>query len=153
MLLTSQKLGKCIGQTTLTRRATRCWFWLLEDRYFFPGSLLPALSEVVVALQNTSGHDGQIRHLVYCLENAIISLPECQEQMVWIVDFRGYTMMNAPPFRTSLETLNILQNHYPERLAVALPFNAPQLFETFWKVGGVTFKLFFQIYWVWFHFG
>ncbi|GJM96441.1 hypothetical protein PR202_ga13279 [Eleusine coracana subsp. coracana] len=31
---------------------------------------------------NTSSHEGQIRHLVYVLENAILSLPEGQEKMV-----------------------------------------------------------------------
>ena len=87
-------------------------------------------------LQNTADHENQIRHLVYCIENAILSLPDGQEQILWIVDYDGYSMSNAPPFKTSLETLNILQNHYPERLAFALLYNAPQLFEAFWTVRG-----------------
>ncbi|KAF8377941.1 hypothetical protein HHK36_031330 [Tetracentron sinense] len=32
--------------------------------------------------QNTSSHDNQIRHLVYLIENAILNLPEGQEQMI-----------------------------------------------------------------------
>ncbi|WVZ60336.1 hypothetical protein U9M48_010379, partial [Paspalum notatum var. saurae] len=83
---------------------------------------------------NTSSHEGQIRFLVYCLENAILSLPEGHEKMIWLIDFTGWTMANAVPIKTARETVNILQNHYPERLAMAFLFNPPKVFEAFWKV-------------------
>ena len=38
------------------------------------------------------------------------------------------------PIKTARETANILQNHYPERLAVAFLYNPPRIFETFWKI-------------------
>ncbi|XP_072990698.1 phosphatidylinositol transfer protein PDR16-like isoform X2 [Typha latifolia] len=84
--------------------------------------------------QNTSSHDNQLRHLVYLLENAILNLPEGQEQMVWMIDFTGWSLTNSVPIKVARETANILQNHYPERLASALLFNPPKVFETFWKV-------------------
>lgn len=119
--------------------------------------------------QNTKGHAGQVRHLVYCLENAILNLePQNatplaerqgearlegpagnhhnqqqqqqrdgagkQEQMVWFIDFRGWTLRKAPPMRTARTVLNILQNHYPERLGAAVAFDPPNVFEAFWKV-------------------
>ncbi|RLN18834.1 random slug protein 5-like [Panicum miliaceum] len=83
---------------------------------------------------NTSSHEGQIRFLVYTLENAILHLPEAQEKMVWLIDFTGWTMAHASPIKTSRETANILQNHYPERLAIGFLFNAPKVFEAFFKV-------------------
>ncbi|KAJ1293830.1 hypothetical protein BS78_01G098900 [Paspalum vaginatum] len=86
------------------------------------------------AKQNTSSHEGQIRFLVYCLENAVLSLPEGHEKMIWLIDFTGWTMANAVPLKTARETINILQNHYPERLAMAFLFNPPKVFEAFWKV-------------------
>ncbi|CAL4944106.1 unnamed protein product [Urochloa decumbens] len=86
------------------------------------------------AKQNTSSHEGQIRFLVYTLENAVLSLPEGQEKMVWLIDFTGWTMANAVPIKTARETTSILQNHYPERLAVAFLFNPPKVFEAFWKI-------------------
>ncbi|KAG8062521.1 hypothetical protein GUJ93_ZPchr0003g17685 [Zizania palustris] len=86
------------------------------------------------AKQNTSSHEEQIRFLVYVLENAILSLPEEQEKMVWLIDFTGWTLANATPVKTARESANILQNHYPERLAVAILFNPPKVFEAFWKV-------------------
>lgn len=86
------------------------------------------------AKQNTSSHEGQIRFLVYSLENAILNLREGQEKMIWLIDFTGWTMANAVPIKTARETANILQNHYPERLAIAFLFNPPKVFEVFWKV-------------------
>jgi hypothetical protein len=68
------------------------------------------------------------------LENAILHLPEAQEKMVWLIDFTGWTMAHASPIKTSRETANILQNHYPERLAIGFLFNAPKVFEAFFKV-------------------
>uniref|UniRef100_A0A0D9VYF0 CRAL-TRIO domain-containing protein n=1 Tax=Leersia perrieri TaxID=77586 RepID=A0A0D9VYF0_9ORYZ len=86
------------------------------------------------AKENTSSHEGQIRFLVYTLENAILSLPDNQEKMVWLIDFTGWTLAKATPIKTARETLNILQNHYPERLAIAIVFNPPKVFETFYKL-------------------
>eukprot|EP00850_Spirogloea_muscicola_P018964 SM000180S03489 [mRNA] locus=s180:36955:38891:- [translate_table: standard] len=84
--------------------------------------------------QNTNEHNSQMRHLVYCLENAVISLPPDQEQMVWLVDFQGWTYRSSPPMKSARETLNILQNHYPERLGLAICYNPPRVFEAFWSM-------------------
>ncbi|CAI0383029.1 unnamed protein product [Linum tenue] len=85
-------------------------------------------------MQNTKSFDNQIRHLVYMLENAVINLPEGQEQMTILIDFTGWSITNNVPIKTAHETASILQNHYPERLAVALLYNPPRIFEAFWKV-------------------
>lgn len=84
--------------------------------------------------QNTSSHDSQLRHLVYLIENAILNLDERQEQMVWLIDFTGWSLSNAVPIRTARESNSILQNHYPERLGTAIMYNPPKIFEAFWKV-------------------
>ncbi|XP_072990328.1 phosphatidylinositol transfer protein PDR16-like [Typha latifolia] len=86
------------------------------------------------AKQNTSSQDNQLRHLVYLLENAIINLPEGQEQMAWLIDFTGWSLSNSVPIKTARETANLLQNHYPERLSSAFLFNPPRVFEAFWKI-------------------
>lgn len=85
-------------------------------------------------MQNTKSHDNQLRHLVYLIENAIINLPEGQEQMMWLIDFSGWSITNSVPMKTAKETANILQNHYPERLASAFLYNPPRIFEAIWKV-------------------
>lgn len=84
--------------------------------------------------QNTTSQENQLRHLVYLIENAIMNLPPGQEQMVWLIDFNGWSLSNSVPIKTARETANVLQNHYPERLAVAFLYNPPRIFETFWKI-------------------
>ncbi len=56
------------------------------------------------------------------------------EQMTVVVDFAGYSIFNAPPTQTSLETLRIMLNHYPERLGCAVLLSPPTLFQVFWGV-------------------
>ncbi|CAN4105290.1 unnamed protein product [Withania somnifera] len=85
-------------------------------------------------MQNTTALDNQMRHLVYLIENAILNLPQGQEQMSWLIDFTGWSLTNNVPIKSARETVNILQNHYPERLAVAFLYNPPRIFEAFWKI-------------------
>jgi hypothetical protein len=54
--------------------------------------------------------------------------------MAWLIDFTGLSINNTPPIKSARDTVNILQNHYPERLAVAFLYNPPRIFEAFWKV-------------------
>ena len=84
--------------------------------------------------QNTKSIDDQMRHLVYLIENAILNLPEGQEQMAWLIDFTGWSLSTSVPIKSARDTIHILQNHYPERLAIAFLYNPPRIFETFWKV-------------------
>ncbi|KAL5704604.1 hypothetical protein ACHQM5_023007 [Ranunculus cassubicifolius] len=84
--------------------------------------------------QNTTSADNQLRHLVYLIENAILNLPESQEQMSWLIDFTGWSITQNVSVKTSRDSTHILQNHYPERLAIAFLYNPPRLFEAFWKI-------------------
>uniref|UniRef100_A0A0D9VL47 CRAL-TRIO domain-containing protein n=1 Tax=Leersia perrieri TaxID=77586 RepID=A0A0D9VL47_9ORYZ len=84
-------------------------------------------------VQNTKKAKGQIRYLVYCMENAILNLPQGQSQMVWLIDFAGFNLSNISLHVTKL-TADVLQGHYPERLGVAILYNAPKFFESFWKI-------------------
>lgn len=85
-------------------------------------------------MQNTASLENQMKHLVYLIENAVLNLPEGQEQMAWLIDFTGWSLSTSVPIKSARETINILQNHYPERLAIAFLYSPPRLFETFWKV-------------------
>ncbi|KAB2618048.1 random slug protein 5-like [Pyrus ussuriensis x Pyrus communis] len=85
------------------------------------------------AKQNTNSPEDNIRHLVYLIENGILNLPEGQEQMSWLVDFTGFSINTNVTVKTARDIINILQNHYPERLAVAFLYNPPRIFQAFWK--------------------
>ncbi|WOL04584.1 random slug protein 5 isoform X1 [Canna indica] len=83
--------------------------------------------------QNTTGSKGQIRYLVYCMENAILNLAVDKEQMVWLIDFEDWTMASVS-VKVTRETVHVLQDYYPERLALGILYNPPRIFESFWKV-------------------
>mmetsp|Transcript_6307 Transcript_6307/g.11240 ORF Transcript_6307/g.11240 Transcript_6307/m.11240 type:complete len:281 (-) Transcript_6307:1832-2674(-) len=85
-------------------------------------------------LQNSKQSDSQIQHLVYTLERCIAAMPAGVEKLVLVIDFSGFSMRNAPSISQQKETLSILQNHTPERLGVALCFNAPSLFFGLYKI-------------------
>ncbi|WVY91970.1 hypothetical protein V8G54_037484 [Vigna mungo] len=85
-------------------------------------------------MQNTTSMENQMRHFVYMLENALLDLPPGQEQMAWLIDFTGWSITNNVPLKSARETINILQNHYPERLGIAFLYNPPRVFEAFWKI-------------------
>ncbi|KAK6116122.1 hypothetical protein DH2020_008391 [Rehmannia glutinosa] len=83
--------------------------------------------------QNSKSIKGQIKYLVYCMENAILDLPRGQEEMVWLIDFHGFNLSNIS-IKVTRETAHVLQEHYPERLGVAILYDAPKIFEPFWMV-------------------
>ncbi|CAN1225286.1 Phosphatidylinositol transfer protein 3, partial [Linum perenne] len=85
-------------------------------------------------MQNTNCAEDNIRHLFYLIENSILNLPEGQEQMSWLIDFTGFSLNTSVSIRTAREIINILQNHYPERLAISFLYSPPRFFEAFWKV-------------------
>uniref|UniRef100_A0A5B6ZNT5 Putative random slug protein 5 isoform X3 n=1 Tax=Davidia involucrata TaxID=16924 RepID=A0A5B6ZNT5_DAVIN len=85
-------------------------------------------------MQNSTSAEGNIRHLVYLIENAILNLPEGQEQMSWLIDFTGWSLNTNVPIKTARDIIYILQNHYPERLAIVVLYNPPRIFAAFWKV-------------------
>lgn len=78
------------------------------------------------------------------MENAILNLPPDQEQMVWLIDFQGFNLSNIS-VKVTRETAHVLQDHYPERLGLAILYNPPKFFEPFWTVTPLVFIMFFSI--------
>lgn len=77
-----------------------------------------------------------MRHLVYNLERAAASCRSHDGKMVIVMDFARWRLRNSPPMAITRHTINILQNHFPERLHRAFLFNTPTLFRGFWTVVG-----------------
>ena len=97
--------------------------------------------------ENTREHDGNIRLLVYTFENALwrtngerivrgsSNIPVlAQEQICVLINFTKWSLKLSPPWRTSMETLHIMQEHYPERLGLAVCYDPPSVFAVFWKL-------------------
>ncbi|CAM8938429.1 unnamed protein product [Rhodiola kirilowii] len=77
--------------------------------------------------------ESQDKFLVYNLENAIFNLPQSQEQIMCLVDFTGFSMLRVS-IKHARDCLYILQNHYPERMAMSFLYNPPWIFDTFFKM-------------------
>lgn len=86
--------------------------------------------------ENSKNHDGNVKHLVYNMERAVIAMKEKtgKEKVILLIDYKGFSLFNSPPMKTSMEILHILQDHYPERLKRAYLINPPMIFSSFWKV-------------------
>jgi hypothetical protein len=70
--------------------------------------------------QNTKETPKRVEHLVYMLEKTIDLHPPGQESLALLIDFRNTGAGGTPSMSTAKQVLNILQDHYPERLGRAL---------------------------------
>ncbi|KAI8333204.1 CRAL-TRIO domain-containing protein [Choanephora cucurbitarum] len=84
--------------------------------------------------ENSKDSDRQVKHIVFCLERAMRLMPENVEKITIVTDFRGLSMSNNPSINTSKRFLEILGNHYPERLGAAFLKNSPWFFLASFKV-------------------
>lgn len=66
--------------------------------------------------QNSKDNERQIKHIVFCLERGIRLMPQGVETVDIIIDFKGAMASSHPSLSTSKKFLEILGNHYPERL-------------------------------------
>lgn len=73
--------------------------------------------------ENSKDSDGQVNFIVFCLERGIRLMPEHVEKISIVVDFKDSSMSNNPTVATCRRFLDILSNHYPERLGVAYLIN------------------------------
>ncbi|KAG9126781.1 hypothetical protein FRC07_002017 [Ceratobasidium sp. 392] len=83
--------------------------------------------------ENTETSPRQIRHLIFCLERAIDFMPPNQDSMVIIVDYKSTTLKTNPSIGVARKVLNVLQQHYVERLGRAIVVNLPALLNFFYK--------------------
>ena len=85
--------------------------------------------------ENTKDEQNQLRHLVFQLEKAIAcSSSKGRSKLCIVIDYEGFSIRKAPPMSTSRRTLDILQNHYPERMHRAYICNPPFIFRSFWTL-------------------
>ncbi|GFG04573.1 CRAL-TRIO domain-containing protein C23B6.04c [Aspergillus udagawae] len=84
--------------------------------------------------QNTEKSDRQVEHLVYMLERVIELMGPDQETLALIVNFNETKSGQNASLGQAKQTLNILQNHYPERLGRALVINVPFVIWGFFKL-------------------
>lgn len=84
--------------------------------------------------QNTERSDRQIQHLVFMLERSIDLMPTGQETLTLLINFAETKSGQGATLAQGRQTVNILQNHYPERLGRALVTNVPFYIWGFFKL-------------------
>lgn len=83
--------------------------------------------------QNTKPGPRQVEHLVYMLERTLDLHPPGQESLALLIDFRNTSSGGTPGLGIAKQVLDILQNHYPERLGRALLTHLPWYVSIFLK--------------------
>ena len=84
--------------------------------------------------QNTERTPRQIEHLVFMLERSVDLMPAGQETLALLINFAETKSGQGATLSQGKQTLNILQNHYPERLGRALVTNVPFYIWGFFKL-------------------
>ncbi|RUP43129.1 CRAL-TRIO domain-containing protein [Jimgerdemannia flammicorona] len=84
--------------------------------------------------ENTKPSAAQIRNVVFNLERATRLMPEGVDNLNIIIDMAGSSMSTSPGVGISKQFLDVLGNHYPERLGVACIVHSPWFFWPFFKV-------------------
>ncbi|KAF8656275.1 hypothetical protein AX16_002711 [Volvariella volvacea WC 439] len=82
--------------------------------------------------QNTTEPVKQLEYSVWFLERAISVMGPGVETLDLLINFADRS--KKPNFSTALSFLSIIQDHYPERLGLALIINVPFLIQTFFKL-------------------
>lgn len=109
-----------------------------------------AIQYMAPGRENTNNETNQMKFLVYTLERAVActaaeqarrkdagfqdTINPGEEKICIIINFDRWTLRKSPPMSTTLYTLQILQEHYCERLHRAYVFNPPKFFVYFWNL-------------------
>ncbi|KAJ1953512.1 hypothetical protein EC988_002951 [Linderina pennispora] len=84
--------------------------------------------------QNTKEPDNQIRWVIYTLEMVIRNMPKGVEKVSLAIDASHWGFSNSVSIGTAKKFLDVLANHYPERLGRAVIFRPPKFFTAFYSL-------------------
>lgn len=89
--------------------------------------------------QNTESSFRQVLQLIYMMESVVTLCPQGVEKICVLVDFKlykepGVITDKTPPISIARACLNVMQNHYPERLAKCILINIPWFAWAFLKM-------------------
>ncbi|GAA96587.1 uncharacterized protein L969DRAFT_88063 [Mixia osmundae IAM 14324] len=77
------------------------------------------------AKENTKPSERQIRNVVFQLERLCEIMPKGVSKCAILIDYKGSSSSTQPPMWITKRVINILQQHYPERLGAAVILNLP----------------------------
>lgn len=90
-----------------------------------------AMRAPAVVVDNAESGEGRKKERLF---NGLDPETQGVEQLVWIVDWNGFSLSDAAPFKFGKTVLQTLQLIYPERLYGFYCFDAPFMFRAAWAV-------------------
>jgi hypothetical protein len=84
-------------------------------------------------VENWPNLDDRMAHLAWNLEFAIRQMPNDVDKYVVILHLQNWSITNIPPFKVTIETIQMLTKCYPERLGHCVLYKPPGMFSAFWK--------------------
>ncbi|KAL2918466.1 hypothetical protein HK105_201867 [Polyrhizophydium stewartii] len=78
---------------------------------------------LVPARENTKTYDRQLRFVVYNLEKLVKLMPPGIESLCIVVDYENISVATAPPLSVTRRFLQVVGDHYPERLGTSFVIN------------------------------
>ena len=85
-------------------------------------------------VQNTSDMNGQLRYLAWSLNLAIRFMPADVDKYVVFINLENFSLFCSPSFACSKETINMLQNMFPERMGHCICYKPPSYFSVFFNI-------------------
>ncbi|KAI8873234.1 CRAL/TRIO domain-containing protein, partial [Ramicandelaber brevisporus] len=83
--------------------------------------------------ENSNSQEGNVRNVVYQLEQAIRVMPTGVEKICLVIDFTNNPISKSVSLGTAKQIVDILSKHYVERLGVSFIYNAPWYFTAFYS--------------------
>jgi len=86
------------------------------------------------SVQNTDSQKEQLRYLTFNLEKVDRMMKNGVEKYVLFIHLELFEWRSSPPIKTSLETVRILLDRYPEFLGHCVVFKPPKIFSKLWSL-------------------
>ena len=87
-----------------------------------------------MALAQNKRYQDNLDHVLATLETCVLLLPPGESMWSWILDFKGFGVKDVSLAPLAKTFLQILADHYPERLARFFVVDAPSVFSQLWKL-------------------
>ena len=87
-----------------------------------------------LARENTWSPKDNQQTLLYTMERCIKTMPPDKNELICLIDAKDLGMMNAPSMQFIVETIDILNKHYPRRMGQLFVINVSSIVFWFWDL-------------------
>ncbi len=84
--------------------------------------------------ENTWNPKANMQTLLYTMERCIKMMPPDKNELICLIDAKDLGMMNAPALQFIVETIDVLNKHYPRRMGQLFVINVSSIVFWFWDL-------------------